>query len=159
MLRRLKKQYVWREQVRSDLTRALRFIRPYHLTLADRFVERGWIAERDDYFCLRLDEIAPVIDDASRGPALGPIAARRKRELAAERDLHLPLLMRESTLTQSMDRRSAAQSRDGVLTGLCVGPGRVEAEVVVMRDPSEFQSMKHGAILVAPATDPSWTPL
>jgi pyruvate,water dikinase len=28
-----------------------------------------------------------------------------------------------------------------------------------MRDPSEFTSMKRGAILVAPATDPSWTPL
>jgi pyruvate,water dikinase len=28
-----------------------------------------------------------------------------------------------------------------------------------MLDPSEFQKMKRGAILVAPATDPSWTPL
>ena len=45
------------------------------------------------------------------------------------------------------------------LTGLCVSPGSVEAEVVVMRDPSEFATMKRGAILVAPATDPSWTPL
>jgi len=28
-----------------------------------------------------------------------------------------------------------------------------------MKDPSEFATMKRGAILVAPATDPSWTPL
>ncbi|HZJ31459.1 MAG TPA: PEP-utilizing enzyme, partial [Vicinamibacterales bacterium] len=35
----------------------------------------------------------------------------------------------------------------------------VEAEVVVMRDPSEFASMRRGAILVTRATDPSWTPL
>jgi pyruvate,water dikinase len=42
---------------------------------------------------------------------------------------------------------------------LCVSPGSVEAEVVVMRDPSEFAAMTRGAILVAPATDPSWTPL
>src|SRR5207253_5196581 len=40
-----------------------------------------------------------------------------------------------------------------------VSPGRVTAEIVVMRDPGEFASMKRGAILVAPATDPSWTPL
>src|SRR5260221_69202 len=46
-----------------------------------------------------------------------------------------------------------------VLKGLCVSPGRVEGEVVVMRDPNEFAAMKRGAILVAPATDPSWTPL
>jgi pyruvate,water dikinase len=35
----------------------------------------------------------------------------------------------------------------------------VEAEVVVMRDPGEFKTMKPGAILVTRATDPSWTPL
>jgi len=46
-----------------------------------------------------------------------------------------------------------------VLKGLCVSSGTVEGEVVVMRDPSEFATMKRGAILVAPATDPSWTPL
>ena len=28
-----------------------------------------------------------------------------------------------------------------------------------MRDPGDFGRMKRGAILVAPATDPSWTPL
>ena len=37
--------------------------------------------------------------------------------------------------------------------------GSVEAEVVVVRDPGDFSRMKRGAILVAPATDPSWTPL
>ena len=30
---------------------------------------------------------------------------------------------------------------------------------MVVRDPGDFGRMKRGAILVAPATDPSWTPL
>jgi pyruvate,water dikinase len=42
---------------------------------------------------------------------------------------------------------------------LCISAGYAEGEVIVMRDPSEFSRMKRGAILVAPATDPSWTPL
>jgi pyruvate,water dikinase len=45
------------------------------------------------------------------------------------------------------------------LDGLCVSRGIVEAEAVVIRDPREFQLMRKGAVLVAPATDPSWTPL
>ena len=45
------------------------------------------------------------------------------------------------------------------LTGQPVSGGCVEAEVVVVRDPGDFSRMKRGAILVAPATDPSWTPL
>jgi pyruvate,water dikinase len=70
----------------------------------------------------------------------------------------MPLLMRESELPLLLAARPAADDT-GDLTGLCVSPGSVEAEVVVMRDPSEFAAMKRGAILVAPATDPSWTPL
>jgi pyruvate,water dikinase len=40
-----------------------------------------------------------------------------------------------------------------------VSGGCVEADVVVVRDPADFERMTRGAILVAPATDPSWTPL
>jgi len=160
LVRRLKKQYVWREQVRSDLTRVVSKVRAWHLTLADRFAERGWIDRRDDYFLLRIAEVGRAIDDPRLGPGLGDIAVRRAAELAAERDLQMPLLMRESDLPALIRRGRAASASDGrELTGLCVSPGSVEAEVVVMRDPDEFAQMKRGAILVAPATDPSWTPL
>jgi len=160
LIRRLKKQYGWREQVRSDLTRILRYMRGYHLALAERFVERGWLDRRDDYFLLRLDEIAAVIGGAASGPGLRGIAARRAAELAEQKDLPIPMLMRESELPSLMRRTAAAPDGDAdVLTGLCVSPGAVNAEIVVMKDPSEFATMKRGAILVAPATDPSWTPL
>ena len=165
-VRRLKQQYVWREHVRSDLTRVLASIRRWHLVLADRFVERGWIGERDDYFMIHLDEVKRAVDDPSQGPGLRNIVKRRAAQLADERDLQMPLFMRESELPALIRRNGDQPERDGRrqpggadLTGLCVSPGAVEAEVVVMRDPSEFATMKRGAILVAPATDPSWTPL
>jgi rifampicin phosphotransferase len=157
---RLKKQYVWREHVRSDLTRVVSRIRAWHLVLADRFVARGWIDERDDYFLLAIDEVKRAANDAAEGPGLRAIAARRAAELAAERDLQMPMLMRESELPALLLAGHGDTGGDGdELTGLCVSPGSVEGEVVVMRDPSEFAAMKRGAILVAPATDPSWTPL
>ncbi len=159
LLRRLKQQYVWREQVRSDLTRILRYGRPYHLALADRFVDRGWIGRRDDYFLLSLDEVGRAIDAPEQGPGLRAIAEDRKARLAAERDLALPLLMREADLPRLLRERAAASDGSADLTGLCVSPGSVEAEVVVMRDPGEFAAMRRGAILVTRATDPSWTPL
>ena len=159
LLRRLKKQYVWREQVRSDLTRILRYGRPYHLALADRFVERGWIDRRDDYFLLLLEEVGRAIDSPDRGHELRAIVDRRNAQLAVERDMSLPLLMRESELPRLLGEQNAPASDAAELTGLCVSPGMVEAEVVVMRDPREFASMRRGAILVTRATDPSWTPL
>jgi len=158
-LRRLKQQYVWREHVRSDLTRVVSRIRAWHLVLADRFVERGWIDRRDDYFLLQLDEVKRAALDPTQGAGLRAIASRRAAQLAAERDLRMPLLMRESELPALLAASHSVRPDSGDLTGLCVSPGAVEAEVVVMQDPSEFASMKRGAILVAPATDPSWTPL
>jgi pyruvate,water dikinase len=157
-LRQLKQQYLWREEVRSDLTRVLAALRPYHLTLAGRFVERRWLDRADDYFLLVLDEVRQACEDPARGNTLRAIAARRAAQRAAERDLRLPLFMRESELPALMAVR-ATNGQSDVLKGLCVSPGSIEGEVVVMRDPSEFTAMKRGAILVAPATDPSWTPL
>jgi phosphohistidine swiveling domain-containing protein len=160
-MRKLKQHYGWREAVRSDLTRVVSRLRAWHLVLADRFVERGWIDRRDDYFLLLVDEVKRAAIEPEHGPGLRAIAARRAAQLAAERNLQLPLLMRESTLAALMRPAAAAAVGAGedALTGVCVSPGVVEAEVVVMRDPGEFAAMKRGAILVAPATDPSWTPL
>jgi pyruvate,water dikinase len=70
--------------------------------------------------------------------------------------------MRESTLEEQIGRLSDLPTPDSngdSLTGLCVSPGSVEAEVVVLRDPRDFALMKPGAILVTIATDPSWTTL
>jgi rifampicin phosphotransferase len=168
-LRKLKQQYLWREQVRSDLTRILSRARGWHLVLADRFAARGWIDRRDDYFLLHMTEVKAAIADPQKAAGLRAIAADRAAQLAAERDLQMPLFMRESQLPALLRRSQAAthvrsvrlqpDHAGDVLTGLCVSPGFAEAEVVVMRDPSEFATMKRGAILVAPATDPSWTPL
>jgi rifampicin phosphotransferase len=159
-LRRLKRQYVWREKVRSDLTRVVAAQRVWHLELADRFVERGWIDRRDHYFLLWLEEVGRAIAEPAFAAGLRNIALDRAAQLAAERDLEMPLFMRESELAALMRQPSDPAANDGAqLIGLCVSPGTVEAEVVVMRDPSEFARMKRGAILVATATDPSWTPL
>jgi phosphohistidine swiveling domain-containing protein len=160
LLKRLKQQYVWREQVRSDLTRVLAAMRPWHLVLAQRFVERGWLDRRDDYFLLTLEEVGRTLADDRVAPALRAIAQRRTDERSEQRPLRMPLLMRESELPALLQSAPTSLLRDEQrLSGLCVSPGAAEGEVVVMRDPDEFGQMKRGAILVAPATDPSWTPL
>jgi pyruvate,water dikinase len=159
-LRQLKQQYLFRERVRFDLTRIVAELRRWHLTLADRFVERGWLKQRDDYFLLRLAEVGHAAVDPQYGPELGAIAARQAAQLAVEREFAMPLFMRESELPSLLRERAAHDGAEtDELTGLCVSPGAVEAEVVVLRDPGEFTKMRRGAVLVTMATDPSWTPM
>jgi rifampicin phosphotransferase len=160
-VRTIKQFYIWRERVRSDMVRVLAAIRPWHLALAGRFVQRGWLDARDHYFLLHLEEIGAVISGASPAESLRPLAAARTRELARYRPLQMPLLMRESELARLIRSAGVSDRRadEERLTGHPVSIGCVEAEVVVVRDPADFRRMKRGAILVAPATDPSWTPL
>jgi pyruvate,water dikinase len=143
------------------MVRVLSAVRRWSLALADRFVARGWLETRDDYFLLRFEEVAGVIKGQVKPETLRELAKNRILETAEQRSIEMPLLMRESELpglirTAGISSRSADESR---LAGHPVSGGSVEAEVVVVRDPGDFGLMKAGAILVAPATDPSWTPL
>jgi pyruvate,water dikinase len=160
-IRKIKQYYLWREQIRFDLMRVLAGGRRCHLALADRFVERGWIDHRDDYFQLYLPEIADVIAGHRTASQLRGIVAARKAETARHRSIQMPLWMRDSDLARLIRTAgvSARSDDESQLTGHPVSGGTVEAEVVVVRDSGDFARMKRGAILVAPATDPSWTPL
>jgi rifampicin phosphotransferase len=157
----IKQYYTWRERVRSDSVRVLSGLRAWHLVLAERFVERGWLDSREQYFLLHLGEIGAVLRDPGKAPTLRAIAERRAAEIERYRSIHMPLLMRESELARLIRAGdvSGPSADDGELRGQPVSGGCVEAEVVVVRDPADFGRMKRGAILVARATDPSWTPL
>jgi len=157
----IKRYYVWREQVRSDLVRVLSILREWHLVLACRFVERGWLDARDDYFMLYLDEVASTIRGDRSPDTLRSIVAVRVAERTRVAGLQMPLLMHASQLPSLIRMAGVSEmtTSDDELRGQPVSGGCVEAEVVVVRDPGDFRHMRHGAILVAPATDPSWTPL
>ena len=77
-----------------------------------RFVERGWLDSRDDYFLLHLDEIAAVIARAASEPRrrFAPSWRIGVAERERHRSLQMPLLMRESELAavDSHGRASAA---------------------------------------------------
>jgi len=161
LLARIKQYYLWREQCRSDMIRVVAIMRRWHVVLAQRFVERDWLDRREDYFFLRLEEIAPAIETHARATTLRDIVAVRSAEMDRYRRIQMPLLMHESELHHLI--RSAGfgdrDDSDGELRGLPVSRGLVEGEVVVIDDPGDFARMKRGAILVTRATDPSWTPL
>jgi rifampicin phosphotransferase len=162
LLRRVKQFYVWRELIRSELLRLFLPLRRAHLEMAARFVQRGWIDSKEDYFYLTLSDVDAAVDNPETVQSLRSTIERRKREREQFAKIDMPLLFRESQLpaiTRKLYQPASHVGNRSELRGLCVSAGYAEAEVIVMLDPSEFARMKKGAILVAPATDPSWTPL
>lgn len=156
ILKRIKEFYLWRELYRSELVKSIAVGREWHLELARRWVDRGWIDRADDYFMLTLDEVASGAHEQFKD-----IIAGRRLDLETWRRIEMPLLMRESELPILIRRATAAPPPADIaeLRGLCVSAGVAEGEVAIILHPADFSSMKPGAILIAPATDPSWTPL
>ncbi|MHA2429137.1 MAG: PEP-utilizing enzyme, partial [Candidatus Hermodarchaeia archaeon] len=160
-LKRAKQLRLWRERNRFEFMRCISELRRWNLVLAERFAKRGWIEKPADYFFLELNEVGAVMVDANEAVNLKSIITRQKRDYNTWQHLEMPMLMRESELTALMRRASSTMPVSSVtkLRGLNISSGFVEGEVVVITEPTEFARMKKGTILVAPATNPTWTPL
>jgi phosphohistidine swiveling domain-containing protein len=160
-MRTIRRYAQWRDQVRSDLVRVLSVLRVWHLALAERFVDRRWLEQRDDYFLLLFGEIAPIINGQTGAVALRTIVADRVAERERHRGLRMPAVLRVSELPVLMRATpdGGHPARGAELVGRPVSDGGIEADVVVLDDPGDVARMRPGAILVARAVDSAWTPL
>ncbi|MET4093535.1 PEP-utilizing enzyme [Arthrobacter sp. UYCu712] len=114
----------------------------------------GCIASRDDVFFLDFDEIRVGL----RGAGLWAVVADRRRLYDLElRRRHIPRLL----LSDGTDVEAAMMAKSGASDGLSGTPasaGSATGKVRVILDPVGAR-LEPGEILVAPSTDPGWTPL
>jgi pyruvate,water dikinase len=85
------------------------------------------------------------------------VRQRRRRERDAARSG-----AQETVGVEAGARPAAAidgAERPAVLTGQCASPGTAEGRVRIVLDPATANDLEPGDILVAPYTDPAWTPL
>jgi pyruvate,water dikinase len=115
----------------------------------------GAIAQPDDVFFLGFDEVKR----AAAGEDLrGAIAERRDRYDSELQRRRVPrVLLSDGTELEALGAGSA-QAPDGALRGTPASAGTVTARARVILDPVGAR-LEPGEILVAPSTDPGWTPL
>ena len=109
----------------------------------------------DDIFFLDFAEARRALDGERRSPTWWP---QRRAAYAAElRRRHVPrLLMSDGTEPEAWPRRPIRS--DGALAGSPASAGTVTGPARVVLDPVGAH-LEPGEILVAPSTDPGWTPL
>lgn len=137
----------------------------HHMTeLGKRFCQRGAIAEADDIYHLTIGEVEQVVMEKYNDPDAATAAGDKWRQLIAERKAQLtryekwtaPLFLR----SDGMPVPVAATNSDGnTLVGTGVSCGNVTARARVVLDFKDSSALQKGEILVAPVTDPGWTPL
>jgi pyruvate,water dikinase len=112
---------------------------------------RGRVERADDVFLLTL----PEARRAAGGEDLRPVVTARRRTFARERSRrHVPRVL----LSDGTDAEAALVTTGGGLRGSPASPGVVTGTARVIRSPQGAR-LEPGEILVAPSTDPGWTPL
>ncbi|MBI4788061.1 MAG: phosphoenolpyruvate synthase [Chloroflexi bacterium] len=145
-------------QIREDThyyaTLSLPLFRRTLLEFGRRLVSAGVLATPEDVFHLKLDEIEQIADERSLPPALAAdlrAAMLRRKEKRAKLES-----------TPFVDPRLffvSAVEGDALLRGTPGSPGVAEGPARIVRDGAEFDKLGAGDVLVAPYTNPSWTPL
>ncbi len=115
---------------------------------------RGLVSAPDDVFFLTLREARAAV----AGENMTDLVRHRREEYAHEmRRRHVPRVLL-SDGTEPEAQIMAAQKVDGALTGTPASAGSVTGQARVIMDPVGAH-LEPGEILVAPSTDPGWTPL
>jgi pyruvate,water dikinase len=123
-------------------------------SLGGELVRTGSIATADDIFFLYFDEIRVGL----RGAELKGLVADRRRLYDRElRRRHIPRLLLSDGTDVEAAMMAKAPSSDG-LAGTPASAGTATGTVRVILDPVGAH-LEPGEILVAPSTDPGWTPL
>ncbi|MBI1818237.1 MAG: hypothetical protein HYR72_24920 [Deltaproteobacteria bacterium] len=157
LLKRAQGGLALRENVKSEAVRRIAVARATLLELGARLAARGVVAERDDVLFFDLTELAAVVHgEATFDPRI--LVAKRRAEYVENVALTpAPVIVgRFDPRRHTMRPASAAPT--SVLRGLAVSPGVVTGRArVILRADSEERVLA-GEILVAPFTDPGWTP-
>lgn len=147
-----------REAARSALVAYLEALRIGLLKLADRLVGEEGLDASEDIFNLTLDECVA----AATGALPLRFAAQRARERRQQLDdwaaAQEPDILIEHGEAPVVASTSVALSRDA-WSGTAVGAGSAQGQARLVDHAAAGTALQAGDILVAPSTDPAWTPL
>ncbi|ATB33473.1 phosphoenolpyruvate synthase [Melittangium boletus] len=144
-----------REHPKFLLVRILELVRGTALEAGELLVQRGALAAVDDVFLFRFEELIAALE-ATPTPDLRPLAATRRDMLRRDARRAPPFVMASDGEIPSLAVR--ADLPPGALSGTAASAGVVEGLARVVLDPAR-EVLHAGEILVAPHTDPGWTPL
>jgi phosphohistidine swiveling domain-containing protein len=150
-----------RENLRYERTRGFGMVRMMLSQLGVNYQENGLIENDRDIFYLELQEIIDHVNGSFDGD-IKSIISERKAEFAGFKEQENPS---ERFYTYGYNFTDAyiysdekIEAVEGDLQGIGCCPGRVQAKVRVVMDPTEIESL-NGDILVTSSTDPGWVTL
>jgi phosphohistidine swiveling domain-containing protein len=147
---------LFRENIKSEAVKLLAAMRKLLIELGHRLHASGVLAEPDDIFFLRVEEIEPVTHGRAEFDIKNVIAERRAEYNKWTSVTPPDLIVGRFDPSEYVPEEVAADV--DVLRGLAVSPGVATGKAKVILRTDGDSPLEAGEILVAPFTDPGWTP-
>ena len=153
---------VFQERTKTNYIRVVNEIRVVFEELGKRAVLEGSLGDHKHIYMLKDDELETFVADRA---AMRSTLETRYADYLELQDLEPPFFIKDGVVPPLSSYKrlgsagvSEAESGD-VLVGVAGSPGVVQGTARVILDPTEPGDLEPGEILIAPLTDPSWTPL
>lgn len=146
-----------RETAKSVLVKIQVFdMRLVFQEIGRRLAGKGILAEPADIYHCALSEILSILRGDWGGRGLDVLVAERKARRKELEALSPPDLIIDEVPHFA---EPAARTPGNALAGMGVAAGRASGAARVIYHPNEGEKLQAGDVLVAPSTDPGWTPL
>jgi rifampicin phosphotransferase len=144
-----------RDTMHFEMTRLFPPLRRLAMELGERWAASGYIDHKEDVFFLEVNELREM----ARFPTRAQDRIRTRKE-AFTQHMHQawPNIIRNGEEIFGA-RTEAVEIGVAGLRGVAGSPGKVTGISRVIQGPGDFNKLKKGEILVAPITNPVWTPL
>jgi phosphohistidine swiveling domain-containing protein len=154
LLRRARALGGFREMPRFVLALLLSQARALLWPVGEELAQAGCLEQAEDIFFLTLTEAREALDGTDLRSVVRERRTSYEQELVRRR---VPLVLLSDGTEPSVEA-NVAGSTSSTLMGTPASPGTVTAVARVILDPTDAH-LERGEILVAPSTDPGWTPL
>ncbi len=153
----------WRESGKSSCIKIMNEARMALIELGERLEAAGVLDHSRQIFIALDDELdALALEEAT----LSPTIRQRETEWLALKDLEVPTFLDGSKpippiseVPRKGDNKAARASVGDTFNGAAASQGVVEGRARIILGTDAIGDFEPGEILVAPQTDPSWTPL
>jgi pyruvate,water dikinase len=145
----------FRDDSHFYFTKPLPILRRCLLEIGDRLRDADVVAEPEEVFHLRLEELEGIADVQRLGaPDAERLRATVRARLAKREELSGVWLIDPSAIFPSHAKDAGA-----LVSGTPASGGTATGPVRIIREPAEFAKLNSGDVLVCPYTNPAWTPL
>ncbi|MDR3585859.1 MAG: PEP-utilizing enzyme, partial [Desulfosporosinus sp.] len=145
-----------REKTKSVMVVVLGAYRMIAQEVGSRFCARGIIEKQGDIYFCTWPELVTLLKGEWEGDGLRALVAERKIFMSEMAAIAPPDIIMGDTPKYS---EPAARTSGNCLVGVPVAAGRASGTARLIRHPDEGSRLQPGDVMVAPSTDPGWTPL